>query len=303
MAPTPSLAGLQIETTAFPPSVKPPGSSNTLFLGDAGVRGLEIQGNFVKITAIGVYLEDNAVPQLAVKWKGKTAEELTESVEFFRDIVTGPFEKFIQVTTILPLTGQQYAEKVSEIKRAEETEDLDKVEEIPSSFPFKIEDTPEDSEDQIAYEGPDFHDLDENLQKAFHKYLEVVEQDLLWEDHGSNLRDPGSWVGLRRRRLPSAVATPTRACSSERLGFSDSAAANALFHIATDQERVRIIIDLLGINVVVSALGDSPMKVQVCMVRLVSEMAELDPVAQEEYDRAASSANLKIRFDQVHVEE
>ncbi|XVE69254.1 hypothetical protein DITRI_Ditri09bG0137700 [Diplodiscus trichospermus] len=30
-----------------------------------------------------------------------------------------------------------------------------------------------DSEDDLAYEGPDFHDLDENLQKAFHKYLEV----------------------------------------------------------------------------------------------------------------------------------
>ncbi|KAM1819588.1 hypothetical protein ACFX15_001155 [Malus domestica] len=114
MAPTPSVAGLQVETTAFPPSVKPPGSSNTLFLGGAGVRGLEIQGNFVKFTAIGVYLEDNVVPQLAVKWKGKTAEELTESVEFFRDIVTGPFEKFIQVTMILPLTGQQYSHKVSE---------------------------------------------------------------------------------------------------------------------------------------------------------------------------------------------
>ncbi|XP_050120609.1 uncharacterized protein LOC126597754 isoform X7 [Malus sylvestris] len=114
IAPPPSLAGLQVETTAFPPSVKPPGSPNTLFLGGAGVRGLEIQGNFVKFTAIGVYLEDNAVPQLAVKWKGKTAKELTESVEFFRDIVTGPFEKFIQVTTILPLTGQQYSEKVSE---------------------------------------------------------------------------------------------------------------------------------------------------------------------------------------------
>ncbi|CAN6585414.1 unnamed protein product [Malus baccata var. baccata] len=63
------------------------------------------------------------------------------------------------------------------------------------------------------------------------------------------------------------------------------AAANALFHIATDQERVRIIIDLLGINVVVSVLGDSPMRVQVCVVRLVSEMAELDPVAQEEFGR------------------
>ncbi|KAK7395236.1 hypothetical protein VNO78_15784 [Psophocarpus tetragonolobus] len=31
----------------------------------------------------------------------------------------------------------------------------------------------EDSEDQLAYEGPEFIDLDENLQKAFHKYLEI----------------------------------------------------------------------------------------------------------------------------------
>ncbi|TYJ37475.1 hypothetical protein E1A91_A05G378400v1 [Gossypium mustelinum] len=29
------------------------------------------------------------------------------------------------------------------------------------------------SEDELAYEGPDFYDLDENLQKAFHKYLEI----------------------------------------------------------------------------------------------------------------------------------
>ncbi|XP_022947778.1 uncharacterized protein At2g39795, mitochondrial-like isoform X1 [Cucurbita moschata] len=29
------------------------------------------------------------------------------------------------------------------------------------------------SEDQLAYEGPEFQDLDENLQKAFHKYLEI----------------------------------------------------------------------------------------------------------------------------------
>ncbi|XP_051121467.1 uncharacterized protein At2g39795, mitochondrial-like [Andrographis paniculata] len=32
---------------------------------------------------------------------------------------------------------------------------------------------PTGSEDQMAYEGPDFADLDENLQKAFHKFLEV----------------------------------------------------------------------------------------------------------------------------------
>ncbi|TKY65977.1 mitochondrial protein [Spatholobus suberectus] len=31
----------------------------------------------------------------------------------------------------------------------------------------------EESEDQLAYEGPEFTDLDENLQKAFHKYLDI----------------------------------------------------------------------------------------------------------------------------------
>ncbi|CAL5190027.1 unnamed protein product [Lathyrus oleraceus] len=32
---------------------------------------------------------------------------------------------------------------------------------------------PDVSDDQIPYEGPDFQDLDESLQKTFHKYLEI----------------------------------------------------------------------------------------------------------------------------------
>ncbi|KAJ4840987.1 hypothetical protein Tsubulata_026510 [Turnera subulata] len=32
---------------------------------------------------------------------------------------------------------------------------------------------PDDIEDQTAYEGPNFHELDENLRKAFHRYLEL----------------------------------------------------------------------------------------------------------------------------------
>ncbi|KAL5057940.1 hypothetical protein RYX36_029544 [Vicia faba] len=32
---------------------------------------------------------------------------------------------------------------------------------------------PDDSEDELVYEGPEFTDLDENLQKAFLKYLEI----------------------------------------------------------------------------------------------------------------------------------
>ncbi|TXG49652.1 hypothetical protein EZV62_025527 [Acer yangbiense] len=114
MHPSPPVTEVQVENVTFSPAVKPPGSTKPHFLGGAGERGLEIQGKFIKFTAIGVYLEDDAVSSLAVRWKGKSAEELTDSVEFFRDIVTGPFEKFMQVTMILPLTGGQYSEKVTE---------------------------------------------------------------------------------------------------------------------------------------------------------------------------------------------
>ena len=55
----------------------------------AGVRGIEIGGNFIKFTAIGVYLEDAAVSALAKKWAGKTADELASDAAFFRDVVTG----------------------------------------------------------------------------------------------------------------------------------------------------------------------------------------------------------------------
>ncbi|GFZ14850.1 chalcone-flavanone isomerase family protein [Actinidia rufa] len=88
MSPPTPVTGVQIETVIFPPTAKPPGTAKPFFLGGAGERGLEIEGRFIKFTAIGVYLEENAVPSLAVKWKGKSPEELTESVEFFRDIVS-----------------------------------------------------------------------------------------------------------------------------------------------------------------------------------------------------------------------
>ncbi|KAK4776778.1 hypothetical protein SAY86_005466 [Trapa natans] len=110
----PAATEMQVELFTFPASVKPPGSAHTLFLGGAGVRGLEIEGKFIKFTAIGVYLEEAALPCLAGKWKDKAAEELKDSTEFFRDIVTGPYEKFTQVTMLLPLTGAQYSEKVTE---------------------------------------------------------------------------------------------------------------------------------------------------------------------------------------------
>ncbi|XP_057471253.1 chalcone--flavanone isomerase-like [Actinidia eriantha] len=94
----PPVTEVQIETVVFPPTAKPTGTAKPFFLGGAGERGLEIEGRFVKFTAIGVYLEESAVPSLAVKWKGKSAEELTESVEFFRDIVSGQAEPRVSRT-------------------------------------------------------------------------------------------------------------------------------------------------------------------------------------------------------------
>ncbi|KDP31041.1 hypothetical protein JCGZ_11417 [Jatropha curcas] len=63
------------------------------------------------------------------------------------------------------------------------------------------------------------------------------------------------------------------------------AAANALSNIATDRERVRSIVDLLGAPIIVGVLGDSPMKVQIVVANLVARMAELDSYAQEEFVR------------------
>nr|AIA59796.1 chalcone isomerase [Lycoris radiata] len=106
--------GLEVEGIAFPALITPPGSSKAHFLGGAGVRGLEIEGKFIAFTAIGVYLENDSISGLADKWRGKGGEELAASIDFFRDIYTGPFEKLTKVTMILPLTGEQYTEKVSE---------------------------------------------------------------------------------------------------------------------------------------------------------------------------------------------
>ncbi|KAL8171183.1 hypothetical protein V2J09_022987 [Rumex salicifolius] len=114
MASSLTVSSVTVEDFVFPPSVRPPATENSFFLGGAGVRGLMIEGKFISFTAIGVYLEEGAVASLSDKWKGKSATELAESVEFFRDVVTGPFEKFIQITMLKPLTGAQYAEKVAE---------------------------------------------------------------------------------------------------------------------------------------------------------------------------------------------
>lgn len=112
VAPTP----LDIDGVIFPAFTSPPNSSSKspLFLAGAGVRGLDIGGKFIKFTAIGIYLEHSAIEALSDKWAGKSPDELAAALDFYSDILNGPFEKFVRVTMILPLTGEQYSEKVSE---------------------------------------------------------------------------------------------------------------------------------------------------------------------------------------------
>ncbi|KAK1431702.1 hypothetical protein QVD17_08260 [Tagetes erecta] len=95
MANLPSTTSIQVESIVFPPTFKPPGATNALFLGGAGVRCMEIQGKIMKMTGLSLYLEDKAIPSLADKWKDKTAEELKDSIEFYGDIITESLQFFL----------------------------------------------------------------------------------------------------------------------------------------------------------------------------------------------------------------
>lgn len=61
------------------------------------------------------------------------------------------------------------------------------------------------------------------------------------------------------------------------------ASATALFNLATDRDRVRLMASELGVPIIVQVLGDSPMKVQVLLVKLVQRMVEMDYDVQEEF--------------------
>nr|QTF65956.1 chalcone isomerase [Dracaena cambodiana] len=112
---SPAITELVVEGVAVPPFIRPPGCPKTLLLAAAGERGLDVNGTFIKYTVHGFYLEESAVELLAAgKWKGKTADQLTASNDFYIDIVKGPFEKLSRVTLLQPLTGPQFSTKVAE---------------------------------------------------------------------------------------------------------------------------------------------------------------------------------------------
>ncbi|OIV93056.1 hypothetical protein TanjilG_20718 [Lupinus angustifolius] len=63
------------------------------------------------------------------------------------------------------------------------------------------------------------------------------------------------------------------------------AAATALCHLANDFERVRVIVNELGVPIIVQVLGDSHMRVQTKAANLIARMTEHDPVAHKFFAR------------------
>ncbi|ERN12202.1 hypothetical protein AMTRI_Chr08g164050 [Amborella trichopoda] len=112
------LPGMEVEGVVFSATVKPPLSSSSskkdLALCGAGVRGVEKEGVFVKFTCTALYMEEAAVYDLEPKWKGKSAEELLASLNFFMDIINCPFEKMSHVAMISTLDGKEFSGKVVE---------------------------------------------------------------------------------------------------------------------------------------------------------------------------------------------
>ncbi|KAF8100911.1 hypothetical protein N665_0214s0070 [Sinapis alba] len=62
-------------------------------------------------------------------------------------------------------------------------------------------------------------------------------------------------------------------------------AATVLELLACDEDKVRCIVNELGVPVIVQVLGDSPVRVQIKVATLVARMAEHDSIAQEEFAR------------------
>ncbi|KAG4208494.1 hypothetical protein ERO13_A03G136000v2 [Gossypium hirsutum] len=93
--------------------------------------------------------------------------------------------------------------------------------------------------------------------------------------------DRNKKITVEEGGIPPLLKLLKESCSAD----AQIAAANALLVLANEQERVRSIVDEMGVPIVVQVLGDSLMKVQIPVAKLVVRMAEHDPVAQEDFAR------------------
>ncbi|KVH88956.1 Armadillo [Cynara cardunculus var. scolymus] len=66
---------------------------------------------------------------------------------------------------------------------------------------------------------------------------------------------------------------------------SQIAGATALFNLANDRDRARLIAGDVGVSTIVQEFGKSPIRVQIAIAKLIARMAENDPLSQEGFAR------------------
>ena len=68
---------------------------------------MEINGNYIKFTAIGIYIDAGIVPHLAPKITGKSVDELCEKEYIFEELLTGSFFSYSLISVTITFFFKQ----------------------------------------------------------------------------------------------------------------------------------------------------------------------------------------------------
>ncbi|XP_026427758.1 chalcone--flavonone isomerase 2-like [Papaver somniferum] len=109
----PFLKAIEIEGCKFRPFVTPPGSTQILFLAGSGVKEEFGDSKSMKYSSCAIYLQPTCILYLAKAWAQKSVVDITQSLNFFMDIATGPFEKYCRITMLETAKGEDYAAMIT----------------------------------------------------------------------------------------------------------------------------------------------------------------------------------------------
>ncbi|MCL7024078.1 hypothetical protein MKW94_005254 [Papaver nudicaule] len=109
----PYIKAIEIEGCKFRPFVTPPGSTQMLFLAGSGVKEEFGDSKSMKYSSCAIYLQPTCIAYLAKTWAEKKVVDIAQSLNFFMDIATGPFEKYCRITMLESAKGEDYAAMIT----------------------------------------------------------------------------------------------------------------------------------------------------------------------------------------------
>ncbi|KAI3938004.1 hypothetical protein MKX01_027931 [Papaver californicum] len=105
----PLIKAIEIAGCKFSPFVTPPGSTQMLFLAGSGVKEELGNSKSMQYSSCAIYLQPTCIPYLAKTWAEKSVVDVAQSLNFFMDIASGPFEKYCKITMLETTKGEDYA--------------------------------------------------------------------------------------------------------------------------------------------------------------------------------------------------